>query len=48
VAKLDRAQLDRMGVHPRALDPEPPRQLGRIDKLAALKRSLFEQLNDPE
>jgi hypothetical protein len=47
VAKLDRAQFDRVGINPRALDPELPRQLGRVDKLAVLKPPLFEQLDYP-
>ncbi|HEX4465352.1 MAG TPA: hypothetical protein VH042_12010 [Solirubrobacterales bacterium] len=36
-----------MGVHPRALDPKPPRQLSSIDQLSPLKPALFEQLNHP-
>jgi hypothetical protein len=34
-----------VGVHPRALDPKPQRQLGSIDQLSPLKPALFEQLN---
>jgi hypothetical protein len=47
VAKLDRAQFDRVGKNPRALDPELPRQLSRVDKLAVLKPPLFKQLDHP-
>jgi hypothetical protein len=35
-AELHRAKLDRVGVHPRALDPKPPRQLGSVNQLSPL------------
>jgi hypothetical protein len=46
-AELDCTKLDCVGVHPRALDPKPPRQLGGIDQLPPLKSALFEQLDHP-
>jgi hypothetical protein len=46
-AELDRAKLDRVGVHPGALDPKPPRQLSSIDQLSPLKSALLEQLDNP-
>jgi hypothetical protein len=46
-AELDRAKLDRVGVHPRALDPKLPCQLGSIDQLSPLKPALFEKLDNP-
>jgi hypothetical protein len=36
-----------VGVHPRALDSKPPRQLGSIDQLSPLKAALFEQVDYP-